>query len=159
MSASVSTRKEVSVALSVTKMRRDPRPSSSAAFTDGWTRFPASICKETGTYVHGPRTFDGNSKNRGFPIFLSISACYVSSGRITAKNDDRISTRALPPVVGLSVHSGRWRRRAKVRLLPQVVPAARRRVPVEARAGSYLGSLHIPRRLSATFSLHRRRRP
>ena len=91
MSASVSIRKEISVALSVTKMRRDPRPSSSAAFTDGWSHFPASICEETGTCMPGPRTFGGKSKNRVFPTFLSIS------------KDDRISTRALPPAVGLSV--------------------------------------------------------
>ena len=105
ISAPVSTRKDVNVVLSVTKMRREPMPSSSAGFTYCWSRFPASLCTETGSCMPGLRTFGGNSNNRGFPvplsIFLSISADFVSPGQVAA------SMRAFPLAVGLSVRSGR----------------------------------------------------
>ena len=88
MSAPVSSRKDASVALSVTKMRMEPMPSSSTAFTDGGPRFPASICTETDTCTPGLQTFGGSSRSRGFPIslsiFLLISAGYTFPLRVAA---------------------------------------------------------------------------
>lgn len=45
---SVSTRKEILELLSITNIRRDTKPSSHAAFTDGCSRFPGSDDKEKG---------------------------------------------------------------------------------------------------------------
>lgn len=49
MSALMSTRKEMFEYLSITNIRRDTRPSSLAAFTDGWFSFPYSKCMGNGT--------------------------------------------------------------------------------------------------------------
>ena len=63
---------------------------------DALSRYPASTCTETGICMPGLRTFGGNSNNRGFPftlsIFLSISADFVSPGRVAAF-DARIAAR------------------------------------------------------------------
>ena len=59
-----SAKKEIIVVLSVRKMRRDPRLSSSAALTDGWSRFPTSKCMGNDSPSRILRTLHGRSKGR-----------------------------------------------------------------------------------------------
>lgn len=124
MSAPVSTRKEILLYLSKTNMRRDARPSSFAAFTHSWSRFPGSRCVEeyTSSLVVGKSR--GNNRVQ-VAVFLEKST-YDGFGFVHVKGDCyRGSTHLLAPAVGLSVHSRCCIRRSMVRLLPYFVQAAR----------------------------------
>ena len=64
VSAPVSTRNDILVFLSLTKMRRVPKPSSLAASTDGWSRFPNSTCMGNDSPSRDLRTSHGSNKGR-----------------------------------------------------------------------------------------------
>ena len=64
VSAPVSTRNNIFVFLSLTKMRRVPMPSSFAVSTDGWSRFPTSKCMGNDSPSRVLRTLHGRSKGR-----------------------------------------------------------------------------------------------
>ena len=80
ISAPVSTKNEVFVLWSKIKMRRDPKPSPSSAFTDGWDRFPTSTYKRDA--IAEPRMIEANS----------VLARMVSRTRTVAGSSERIRT-------------------------------------------------------------------
>ena len=88
MSAPVSNRYEMRVFLSNTKMRRDLKPSSLAAITDGWPRFPISNCMVSCIFSRVPQTSRGKNIKHLATVDLRISngggISYVVESRLSA---------------------------------------------------------------------------
>lgn len=62
-------------------MRRYSEPSSHAAFTDDWFRFPGSNCKGHDTFLRGHGKFCSSRIARTAALFLWNTICGVSSER------------------------------------------------------------------------------
>lgn len=62
-------------------MRRDSEPSSHAAFTDVWFRFPGSNCKGHDTFLRGRGKFCSSRIARTAALFLWNTICGVSGER------------------------------------------------------------------------------
>lgn len=84
----------------MTKIRWVPKPSSYAAFTNGWFRFPASICKGTDIFVRGPGMSDDSNIGRSHTIFFATSIYSDSSISIADEDDDWNSAHSAGPSVG-----------------------------------------------------------
>lgn len=123
MSAPVSTRKEIFEYLSITNMRRDTRPSSLAAFTDGWFCFSYSKCMGNGTSSRvlemcGMR---GSNKVRTAVVSLLKSISDDSGFVFVQGGYYRGSAHLFALAFGSSVRSTCWWRRPKDRLLRRFV--------------------------------------
>ena len=71
MSAPVSTRYEILVQISVTKMRRVFKPSAFTAFTDGCSRFPVSTCTGIDIFSRVRGIPRGSNKGRNYASLLA----------------------------------------------------------------------------------------
>ena len=124
MSALVSTRKEIFVFLSVMKIWRDPRPSLSAAFTDGWSRFLTSKCM--GMYTSSRVRDTPRGRNIVHLATASLGSANGSETPVVAVYDIcRLSACLFALAFAKAGRSRRWWRRPQGRWLPHFVQAAR----------------------------------
>ena len=112
----MSTKNEIFVLLSMTKMQRVPKQSSYAAIYGRPVLIPYFYLQGD-IFVRGPGMSDDSNIDRSRMIFLATSIYSDSSISIADEDDDWNSEHPPGPAVGSFSHSTRWRRRHKFRLL------------------------------------------